>query len=99
MWLAIALATLWVVAVGGQRDHDEGPRETVPHLPATEVHMQGPESSGRNRLISVFCQGIAVILALLIRGQLARPEKWYPEPWPGIEIIIQAREHEQPATR
>ena len=99
MWLAIALATLWVVAVGGQRDHDEGPRETMPHLPATEVHRQGPDSSGRNRLVSVFCQGIAVILALLIRGQLAMPEKWYPEPWPGIEIIIQEREHEQPATR
>lgn len=89
MWLAIALATFWVVAVGGQRDHDEGPQETVPHLPATDVHQRGPESPGGNRLVSVFCQGIAVILALLIKGQLALPEKWYPEPWPGIETIVQ----------
>ena len=76
-------------ARSGQRDHDEGPQETVPHLPATDVHQRGPESPGGNRLVSVFCQGIAVILALLIKGQLALPEKWYPEPWPGIETIVQ----------
>lgn len=89
MWLAIALATFWVVAVGGQRDHDEGPQETVPHLPATDVHKQGPQRPGGNRLVSVFLQGIAVILARLIKGQLALPEEWYPEPWPGIGTIIQ----------
>ena len=89
MWLTIALATFWVVAVGGRRDHDEKPQETVPHLPATDIHKRGPESPGGDRLVSVFLQGIAVILALLTKGQLAMPEKWYPEPWPGIEIINQ----------
>ena len=39
VWLALALATFWVVAVGGERDHDEGPRETMPHLPATDVRL------------------------------------------------------------
>jgi hypothetical protein len=46
----------------------------------------------------VLLQGIAVITALLIEGQLALPNKWYPEPWPGIEIIIQEREHDQAST-
>lgn len=89
MWLALALATFWVVAVGGQHDHDERPQETVPHLPATEVHQQGPENPGGNRLVSVFLQGIAVIMARLTKGLLASPENWYPELWPGIEIISQ----------
>ena len=40
MWLAFASATLWVVAVGGQREHDEGPQETVPELPATDTHSE-----------------------------------------------------------
>ena len=95
--MAIALATFWVVAVGGQREHDEGPQETVPELPATDTQRRGPASPGGKRLVSVFLQGLAVILALLSKGQLARPEKWYPEPWPGVEMIIQAREHEQPS--
>jgi hypothetical protein len=89
MWLAIALATFWVVAVGGRHDHDERPRETMPELPATDTRRRGPESPPGDRRVSVFCQGIAVILALLIKGRLALPEKWYPEPWPGVETIIQ----------
>jgi hypothetical protein len=44
----------------------------------------------------VFLQGLAVVLDRLSKGQLARPEKWYPEPWPGVEMIIQEREHGQP---
>jgi DDE family transposase len=97
LWLAIALATLWVVAVGGEHDHNEGTQETMPDLPATDVHKRGPKCTGGKRLVSVFCQGIALILALLIKGQIPLPEKWYPEPWPGVEIHIQDREHEQPS--
>jgi Transposase DDE domain len=97
MWLAIALATLWVVAVGGEHDHDEGSPETMPDLPHTDSHKRGPERSGANRLVSVFCPGIAPMLALPIKGQNPLPEKWYPEPWPGVEILIQDREHEQPS--
>jgi hypothetical protein len=95
MWLAIALATLWVVAVGGEHDHDERHQETMPGLPATDARKRGPEPSPGSRLVSVLNQGIAMLLALLIQGRIPRPEKWYPEPWPGIEVIIQDREHEQ----
>jgi hypothetical protein len=95
MWLAIALATFWVVAVGGEHDHDEGPRETLSDLPATDARKRGPEPSRVGRRVSVLNQGIAVVLAVLLEGRIARPEKWYPEPWPGIEVIVQDREHEQ----
>jgi hypothetical protein len=95
MWLALALATLWVVAVGGEHDHDEGRQETMPDLPATDVHRRGPEPGKASRLVSVLNQGVAVVLALLLKGRVPRPERWYPEPWPGVEVIILDREHEQ----
>lgn len=95
-WLALALATFWVVAVGGQHDHDESARETFARCPATEVRQRGPEDAGKaHRLVSVLQQGIAVIQAMLMEGQVLKPETWYPEPWPGLEVIIQGREHEQ----
>ena len=94
MWLALALATFWVVAVGGEHEHANEPRETMPHLPATEVHQRGPADSPAHRFASVFRQGIAVILAWLIQGRIPKPRKWYPEPWPGIDVRIQEREHE-----
>jgi len=97
MWLALALATFWVVAVGGAHDHDERLQETMPGLPATAVRRHGPAESPAERLISVLNQGIAVVLAVLLSGQFPKPEKWYPEPWPGVEVIIQEREHEQPS--
>jgi len=97
VWLAIALATLWVVSVGGAHDHEEALRETMPQLPATQVHQVGPESPKAGRLVSVLNQGIAVILALLSQSRIPKPDKWYPEPWPGIEVIIQEREHEKPS--
>lgn len=96
MWLALALATLWVVAVGGEHERGEEAQETVPRLPATDAHRRGPEGAGAKRVVSVFCQGIALILAMLIRGEIPLPKRWYPEPWPGIEIPIQDREHERP---
>lgn len=96
MWLALALATFWVVAVGGRHDHEERDRETIAHCPGTAARKRGPEGGARpGRLVSVLNQGIAVILSLLIQGRVLKPEAWYPEPWPGIDVIIQDREHER----
>lgn len=94
MWLAMALATFWTVAVGGARDHEtEGP-ETMPELPATHGRGRGPSTPQRSRLVSVLNQGVAVLLAAFLVGQLPKPAQWYPEPWPGVETIIHDREHE-----
>jgi hypothetical protein len=97
VWLALAVATLWVVAVGGAHDHDEELRETMPRWPATEVRRHGPAPTPTQRLVSVLQQGIAVIMAVLLSGGFPKPETWYPEPWPGVEVIIQERSHEQPS--
>jgi hypothetical protein len=97
MWLAMALATLWAVAVGGEHDHEATRQETMPDLPKTDTHKRRRESTKAGRLISVLNQGIATILAVLINGRIPTVQSWYPEPWPGIDVIVRDREHEQAA--
>jgi hypothetical protein len=98
LWLAVAVATLWVLAVGGQVDRGACPQETLPALATASLggRRSGPAVVARTpRLVSVLRQGIARLVALLIRGQSVLPGQWYPEPWPELAIIIQEREHEQ----
>ena len=99
VWLAMSVATLWVLSIGGAIDRGEGPRETLPALATTagHGHHQGPRSPKKpTRLVSVLRQGIAAVMAVLITGGSPMPGEWYPEPWPEIAVIGQAREHEQP---
>lgn len=95
MWLAMALATLWAVAIGGEHDREAANQETMPELPRTDNHRDSPASPKASRLVSVLNQGIAVILAVLTAGRIPKPERWYPEPWPGVDVIVRDREHEQ----
>ena len=62
-WLALAVATLWVVSVGGDVDA---------HLPASTLDPLPPEqprrrSNSRPRLLSCFRLGIFAILMALIK--------------------------------
>jgi hypothetical protein len=95
MWLAMALATLWAAAVGGGHDREAARQETMPDLPATGARKRSPAGTKASRLVSVLNQGIAVILAVLTVGRIPKPERWYPEPWPGVDVIVQDREQEQ----
>ena len=107
MWLAMAVATRWVVSVGGAEDASGGPIET---MPALEVGGQGGrprsgaaapepqrrwESPGSPRLVSVLRKGLAVVLAALVMGRGVVMSSWYPEPWPQIPPGIQVEHHEQ----
>jgi hypothetical protein len=98
VWLALAVATLWVLSIGGPHDRAESRRETLPALATTggEGHPREPRSPRKKqRLVSVLRQGLATLMALLIPGQAVMPGQWYPESWPEIAVIIQEREHEQ----
>ncbi len=77
LWLVIALATLWVVSVGGEVD------ATLPpcSLPATRPDAI---SRSRPRRLSCFNRGIIKILVALLRRQLVPFGRFYPEPWPSI---------------
>ena len=70
LWVAVSVATLWLVEVGGLAELE--PRaETVPPLGRLD----------RPRVHRLFRVGLAVILAGLLNGQV-RDGRFVPEPWP-----------------
>jgi hypothetical protein len=83
LWLAVAVATLWLLSVGEAAD------ETVPESTLLDVTMLCPgrlrsRRATRLRLVSVFRQGGITILVALLR-QAPLPEgRFVPEPWPEV---------------
>jgi hypothetical protein len=95
-WLAVAVATMWVLKAGGEAEVDEAmdlaraPRpgdEACPCLPDLN-RTEEPEkssvpapSSQPHRIWSVFARGWNVVRNTLAVGVLVLG-CWYPEPWP-----------------
>jgi Transposase DDE domain len=129
LWLVLAVATRYVLAVGGDFEAgQEVPVETIPEMApaATPAGAEGPPpsrprrkdrsrsearrpasapgvprlraSGTKERLVSVFRQGLSVLLALLIGGHPLPKPQWKPEPWLEIhaEIKPSAGEHPTP---
>lgn len=70
LWVAVSLATLWLVEVGGLAEFE--PRaETVPPLGRLD----------RPRVHRLFRVGLALIVAGLLAGEV-RTGRFVPEPWP-----------------
>jgi Transposase DDE domain len=81
LWLAVAVATLWLLSVGGMAE-DTLPVSTLP--PLTEV--DGPTArlrpATRLRLVSVFRLGWITILVALLNHRRLPYGRFLPEPWP-----------------
>lgn len=75
LWLAIAVATLWVVSVGGDAEA---------HLPASsfEALPLSPAKRSQPRLLSCFRRGIVTILAALLNRKPFPLGRFLPLPWP-----------------
>jgi hypothetical protein len=81
LWLAIAVATLWLVSVGGEAE------ETLPisTLPELATYLSPPPRSRRAthlRLVSVFRRGWNCILVALLNQTPLPHGRLVPEPWP-----------------
>lgn len=92
LWLAIALATWWLLAVGGEAEAAI-PAETWPPLPSA-VRSRLRHEKGKEkripRLISVFRQGWNRLLAALFTQQPLPMGHGQPEPWaipPPLSLI------------
>ena len=75
LWLALAVATWWLLSVGGQADV-QIPAETMAHVPNTRL--------GRWRLIGIFQRGWHQILATLLTHRRLPLANGNPEPWPAL---------------
>jgi Transposase DDE domain len=87
-WLTIAVATLWLVAVGGESD-EQIAVETVGPLPPPRAARgralpPGPEGEAGQpvRRHRVFARGAAVLLAALLNRSGLPPWHFAPDPWP-----------------
>ena len=83
LWLVVAVATLWLLSVGGEAD------ETIPASTLLAVTGWGPERprtrrATRLRLVSVFRQGWVRLLVALLRQEPWPGGRLVPEPWPTV---------------
>ena len=85
IWLAVAVATLWVVSVGGEADATL-PASSLEALPETHIARRRTTRRSRPRLRSCFRRGILLILVSAINGSLRLCGRLYPEPWPATRI-------------
>jgi len=83
LWLAVAVATLWLLSVGGEAD------ATIPASTLLDVTGWCPERprtrrATRLRLVSVFRQGWVRLLVALLRQEPLPQGRLVPEPWPAV---------------
>ena len=83
-WVALAVATLWLIEVGGVGETEPRP-ETLPPLP--------PPRPGRPRPHRLFRLGWGLIMAGIVRGKIPQG-RFVPEDWPQPETIPESNEHE-----
>jgi hypothetical protein len=89
LWLAVAVATLWLVSVGGAADA-ELPDATVPDLPdaPTLLPTARCRQVTRLRLVGVFRRGWYLILAALFRHAPLPLARFFPQPWPSLPLPL-----------
>jgi hypothetical protein len=81
LWLAMAVATLWVVSVGS---HAEAtlPVPVLDDLPSTHIARRRATGTRPPRAVSCFRRGRLVLVAALVHGQPLPRGQLIPEPWP-----------------
>jgi hypothetical protein len=83
LWLAVAVATLWLLSVGGAAD------ETIPVSTLLDVTVLCPgrprtRRASPRRRVSVLRQGWITLLVALLRQEPVPQGRFVPEPWPTV---------------
>jgi Transposase DDE domain len=83
LWLAVAVATLWLLSVGGEAD-EAIPASTVPEITALIPLPLRLRCATCLRLVSVFRRGWTLILVALLEQAPLPMGRFMPEPWPAV---------------
>lgn len=81
LWLAIAVATLWVVSVGGETQPGEQGSE-LEHLPELHIARRTASKRSRPRMQSCFAQGLRCLFVAALQGRQLPTGRFRLEPWP-----------------
>ena len=83
LWLAVAVATLWLLSVGGAAEAAAPvPESTLLDLTATVAQGRRQRQATHLRLVSCFRRGAMVILWALLTAAPLPLGAFRPEPWP-----------------
>ena len=81
-WLALAVATLWVLSVGGQADAQLSAC-SLETLPENHITRRRPrKTASGSRLLSCFQRGRLILLTAFIAQRKLPLGRFIPEPWP-----------------
>jgi hypothetical protein len=86
-WLALAVATLWAVAVGDEGDPTL-PVNSWSVVSATHISRRRPRSQLHTRQLSYFRRGCLKILVALLKGQPLPLGRFVPQPWPTLPDLV-----------
>ena len=75
LWLAIAVATLWMVMLGGEAENQSSP-PSLEQLPARHVVFSQPLNLHPTRQISCFLLGLLTLIADLLNHLPLRLPSW-----------------------
>ena len=81
LWLAVAVATLWLLSVGGLAE-ETIPASTLLPLANADFPPSRPRRATQLRLVSVFRQGWMTILVALLNHYRLPLGRFIPELWP-----------------
>ena len=81
LWLAVAVATLWLLSVGGLTE-ETLPVSTLSPLADADGPPARVRQATRLRLVSIFRQGWITILVALLNHRRLPQARFVPEPWP-----------------
>jgi hypothetical protein len=83
LWLAVAVATLWLLSVGGEAEASIPP-STLPNVGEFLGHARRQRRATQLRLVSIFRQGWNLILGALLNQYPLPTGRFVPEPWPSM---------------
>ena len=83
LWLAVAVATWWLLSVGGEAE-ETIPASTVPDVTALVPAPPRTRRATRLRLVSVCRRGWNLILVALLDQAPLPLGRFVPEPWPAV---------------
>lgn len=90
-WLVMAVATLWVLSVGGQAESQQAV-SMLEDLPPTHIARRLNKGRPQRRKMSCFARGIMLITLALVQRQCLPTGQFVPFIWPTSpeEVDVQA---------
>jgi hypothetical protein len=98
LWLAVAVATLWLVSVGGEADAAE-PESACEALDVTLPSQKRKRRATRLRQVGVFQQGLIRLVLVMLDHKPLPFGRFIPEPWPEAPPLTITTLPKAPASR